>query len=1403
MKKILIALSGFLATNANAFVLMGPTDPEAGSNEMTLLWGAGPVSGPVASANLEDGRYGTPKDKHRFFRVNTPYLTYGFDRSFVQYFGEEGIDAIDDAMGVINDFFTPNDKSYAGMEELDLVKHGFSGNFATYWENQTAANQNLIDIKTLTLGLVVNRLGLGNPHRYAFTAYGVDTSDTATTGQAIFRTKLNNYDPLTLEQTDRINDIQYSYRLVHDVPTGTAVTAGTVNTMTMDMEEFTSSNLENIYSTVSAIQDAFYGTTQLVWTQPPSKFGFGIYYDGDNAMGGMYKPRHALTFDDAGGLKYLYNKQNVVMEYNPYREFSLADFTSVIRKYGKDLPISQDAYMNLRSGVFPVRNSGSVLVPNPSGQDPLQFFRDPTVALPGTVGTISDFSSGNAFYPNGANTPRKIDWAFRGGIDAINMYKMTYDSLLDTTPEAVSFVWNDVFMTNLAIRATSGGMAPGTIAQITPAPAMYFTQKVGRVVSAPDFLFTAGLLGNSAAGTPTAYQESMTFDFNSTTDPTFHNFAGGALVPGNYAQGASTVIATGNGTANPQIGLPVGAAFAGPGIWAPAEDTSTIIVTFNNDFDFGGFEVIWSGETTVLGNTDATSINQQNWAYIYGPGPNDFKKFPERIDNQSSSYFREWENTIYPSTGTPKITAVSDNGGVSTKVEWLSRTVEELTIIGEHFRNAVALEVINNAGAVVESIYPISNHVVNNNLIRIPAGEFTFESEGAERRIRIWTTDEVSASSEDSFGIQTGPVIITSTSHDGRAYNRGDALTVYGEGFRSLGADSRGGPTGHPETDGNQTVTHVRLVNVDGSSHWPIGGDDNSSFGTDLSTNINVISDNKLIIGGSAIPAVADGVDVHLTMSRGNNPTLSKSPDLGLAYVSGTPEITGIFRGLIANPTVNDINGSRPLHRDMDITLKGVGLNTVTGVELIRDTGISHNPPVTFNLNTLNWTATSNGTDARISANAFVDATADGFGTYRSKLKVTTLMGTFVYGTSFNVNKTPNATLTVGGLTGSSTDPAIPFNGSLGYVWNYMGNDTIVLQNLGGLRAIKTVEIQAVNAPALGTNPEMVINDTPGTTPGVTVTDTAMILDTRLINFTNIENANADAVNRWMKFVLIPEDTDHANIETTVNILMGRNPVIMTATVGHQNGALSHLVRTPYEGAYNNATITGTGLDYLTSINVTDNTGLSLTGVASGDNDSVRVLNGALAEFNASYLPPTIATWTSDSVTMNRRIRVTTPFGSSFSTPTVANPEAEFTLSGAPAVNASPVVAYVGTYGISPATAADNASYDTRDTVGNVRNLVLNGSNFGGVVTIEFQDQNNLTAPGLTLNVDPNNSPVAIFSNDMDQITIPGAHLETNATWSQPVAADTADRFRRVVLTMVHGETINFPQFEANSTYNQ
>ena len=92
------------------------------------------------------------------------------------------------------------------------------------------------------------------------------------------------------------------------------------------MEEYTVDTSGNAWSAVAAIVDAFYGNTQLTWITPPSQFNFGVYYDGMNAAGGHYKPRHALTLDDAGGLKYLYSSNTIAMEFNPYRAVSPADY---------------------------------------------------------------------------------------------------------------------------------------------------------------------------------------------------------------------------------------------------------------------------------------------------------------------------------------------------------------------------------------------------------------------------------------------------------------------------------------------------------------------------------------------------------------------------------------------------------------------------------------------------------------------------------------------------------------------------------------------------------------------------------------------------------------------------------------------------------------------------------------------------------------------------------------------------------------------------------------------------------------------------------------------------------------------------------------------------------------------
>ena len=227
-----ILLMGFLCLQpiAHAFVLMGPSTPNETAN--------------AAAWNYSD-ELGAPKtidrEYKRFFRWNIPHFVYSFDASFANYFGTEGMDAVDEAMGVLNDFFVNED--YQGMSQLNLTKHGFAGNYNTSWINTTAQNAQIIDIKSLVLGMLVDQLGIGNPYRWAFSITG--TTSNVLNSQVIFETRLRNFDPTTYQPTDIINNVKYSYRLVHDA-TNISVGQNALPTYsTADMEEFTTDTSGN------------------------------------------------------------------------------------------------------------------------------------------------------------------------------------------------------------------------------------------------------------------------------------------------------------------------------------------------------------------------------------------------------------------------------------------------------------------------------------------------------------------------------------------------------------------------------------------------------------------------------------------------------------------------------------------------------------------------------------------------------------------------------------------------------------------------------------------------------------------------------------------------------------------------------------------------------------------------------------------------------------------------------------------------------------------------------------------------------------------------------------------------------------------------------------------------------
>ena len=642
MNKKSILASGILlfltVGAARGFVMIGPITVPA---EAVAV-----VGGANVSLNITDD-LGGPKEIDRFYRWNVPDLTYSFDDSFVRYFGLEGVNAVNDAVGVMNDFFEPADGSYKGVTSMDFARDGFVSNFNTTWLNTTAQNQQIIDLKSLVLGMLVNQMGIGNPHRYAFTTRSISQNGTGT--EWSFNVRLNNFDPLTLMPTDVINGVTYSYRLIHDAaPRAGGAPAGAEIPTFVDMEEFTTDTSGNAWTAVSGIVDAFYGNTAIYWTDSPTLFDFGVYYDGQNAMGGQYQPRHALTYDDAGGLKYLYNTNNIVWE-DLYPQANGGQVTLV--EPATILPDRHaqnfmQASMPQGRGAFPRRTLGGAAPRTPA------FSR--TSPLFGVQGILGVGAGGNI-----------IGQALRGGMDTMRLHFMPLDSLIGTVIMGTNFIWTDTFIsTNMNNVQGLNSTTPGTSAWIAPPTRVYRTQKVGRnVASVPDMVFMAADLGVSAAdGVPIAWNRSGT------------NVA--ANFVDNNLWSAGSLVA------------PAGALPVGPGtIVTDVNPAAPLIRVFSFTRMSEGFEVLWRGETTVLGNqVQPFSL----WGYIKGAGPEDISVFPQRHATRTML-----QNELVPQVSIPLISMISDNGGISPiATNSFTRTEETISIVGSRLSSVQAIEVL-------------------------------------------------------------------------------------------------------------------------------------------------------------------------------------------------------------------------------------------------------------------------------------------------------------------------------------------------------------------------------------------------------------------------------------------------------------------------------------------------------------------------------------------------------------------------------------------------------------------------------------------------------------------------------------------------------------------------------------
>ena len=245
---------------AAAFSLLGPFEPYH-----VIVINYGPPLGDI----------GGPHNVAEEFRHNTPVMYYAMDANFLNYFGASGSNAIVQAFEIMN--------GVTNVSSIDLSRIPNE----TLGVNYVAQALELTDLKSVTLSLIIENMGLAEPDRFTWTLHdrlaiaGI-TCVPGTGGGAFAYTVIKrNFDPEftttdMLQPTSYVNGTLYTYDIVE-------FCSGPANLA--DAVERPVDQLASSFTAVAA-------------------FGFDL-------SGGYYA---GLTRDDVGGLRYLLRAGNMNIE---------------------------------------------------------------------------------------------------------------------------------------------------------------------------------------------------------------------------------------------------------------------------------------------------------------------------------------------------------------------------------------------------------------------------------------------------------------------------------------------------------------------------------------------------------------------------------------------------------------------------------------------------------------------------------------------------------------------------------------------------------------------------------------------------------------------------------------------------------------------------------------------------------------------------------------------------------------------------------------------------------------------------------------------------------------------------------------------------------------------------------
>ncbi len=285
----------FASQGAWAFSLVGPLPAYSGvPSGFGDFWeinqiGFNPLANSSAPPYILDPLLVGPKNLGEEYRRNTPVMYYACDASFLNYFGSNGMAAVDGAFNMLNNVFTNNPTGLTnGLDGYDTALSAIPLQALSL--NYQAFGAGLLDLKSETLAMLMEQLGLADAIRYTWVIHNRYTGNSPGPCPVSYEYQvvMRNFDITAsslnqLQYSPYINGVFYNYYITRDLCDAPPAQPS------VDAFEVATDPLASFYTGPVA---SGHGVDQLV---------SGYYYTG-------------LTRDDVAGLRYLLSSNNILFE---------------------------------------------------------------------------------------------------------------------------------------------------------------------------------------------------------------------------------------------------------------------------------------------------------------------------------------------------------------------------------------------------------------------------------------------------------------------------------------------------------------------------------------------------------------------------------------------------------------------------------------------------------------------------------------------------------------------------------------------------------------------------------------------------------------------------------------------------------------------------------------------------------------------------------------------------------------------------------------------------------------------------------------------------------------------------------------------------------------------------------